>query len=189
MRVFLAVGLDPDARASIKAVSERLRRRLGGKGPRVTWVGDEQLHVTLHFLGEIEDARVARLRTALERPLAQPPFHLTMRHAGVFPPDGAPRVIWVGLDEGGAQLAAIHRELAERLQTIPCDVDTRPFSPHVTIARIRSRGHDSAAPVLSTTAIDPAIESRVDHVTAYESRLTRDGPVYRELARTLCSSR
>ena len=188
MRVFLAVELEPDARASVRAVAERLRRRIGGRGPRITWVGDEQLHVTLHFLGEIDEPRVWHLRTTLERPLTQAPFRLSMGHVGTFPAYGPPRAVWIGVDQGGAPLAAMHRELAERLRAIGCEIDARPFSPHVTIGRVRSSRHDSGAPMLVTPAVDPPISSYVDHVTAYESRLAHDGPVYRELGRTRCSS-
>lgn len=183
MRMFLAVDIESGARAAVMAIVNRLRRTLGDKGPRVTWVGGAQLHITLHFLGEVDDSRVERIRALHEPPLAIAPFQLSLGRIGTFPAYGAPRVIWIGLDEGRAELASIHDDLGERLRAIGVAVESRSFAPHLTIGRIRSRIHPSSARALSPAAIDPPIRSAVECVTAYESRLTRDGPQYHEIVR------
>lgn len=188
MRVFLAVDIDSGARAAVMAIVNRLRRRLGDKGPRVTWVGDAQLHITIHFLGEVDEPRLERIRTVAEAPLAIAPFHVSLVRVGTFPDYGTPRVIWIGVDEGRADLESIHDELGERLRAIGVAVESRPFAPHLTIGRVRSRIHASSAPALSAAPIDPPIRSVVECVTAYESRPTRDGPQYHQIVRVPLTS-
>lgn len=126
MRLFIAIELP----AEIKRSLWMLRCDL----PGARWVAPEQMHLTLAFLGEVEDEQVGPLRAALAR-INLPPFALSFTSTGCFPNRQRPRVLWVGLAPAPrlAQLAAAVQEVL-----LLCDlpVEERPFSPHITLARL-----------------------------------------------------
>src|SRR5262249_49098694 len=96
VRLFVAVELGERARAAIAEEQGRLRA-IAAKGSRVRWVGPEQLHLTLVFLGEVDPARAAGVVQAIGRPIERAPIELTFAGIGAFPPRGAPRALWIGL--------------------------------------------------------------------------------------------
>ena len=177
-RLFVAVDPDGPARARLAALAGELRARVERtKGPRITWVAPDRLHVTLHFVGDVEETRTACLVDRLMRPLDVPPLEITIDRVGVFPPRGRPRVVWAG----GAATDAVrllHRRVGEQLAACGSVPDERPFSPHVTLGRVR----DARGPLGPLPAVGAAIRLAVTRVTLYESQLSSDGPVYTALA-------
>src|SRR4051794_36719961 len=106
MRLFTAVELGAEVRAAAAAYSRGLRSRIEQAGLqfRARWIPEDNLHVTLTFLGEVADARLAAIAAALDAPLVTPRFVAVVAGAGVFPPSGAPRIVWLGIDEGSDAL-------------------------------------------------------------------------------------
>lgn len=136
MRAFLAVPSDPMWVESARRLVGELREKL----PRASWTRPESWHLTLHFLGEVEEGAVVRFAAEIE-PLAMEtvPGDLVARPATVFPDRGRPRVLGVGFDaspgaDSVANLAARAAEIAARLGL---RAEERDFHPHVTFARIR----------------------------------------------------
>ena len=127
MRLFIAIDLP----AEIKQALGQLRCDL----PGARWVAAAQIHLTLAFLGEVEEARVAPLVTELAR-IHLPPFTLDLTGPGCFPHRQRPRVLWVGLTPQPllTQLAAA---VQEALFVCGFPLEERPFSPHLTLARLK----------------------------------------------------
>ncbi len=117
-----------------------------------------------------------------------PVFDIAFGGAGVFPPRGAPRVLWIGVTEGAAALTSLQSEIAERIRGLGLTFDDRPFHPHLTVGRWRESRSDRAArgrrrgeggpPGGSGTVADV----RVTRATLYQSRLSASGPAYTALA-------
>lgn len=179
-RLFLAIDLDEPGRTRLGALAASLRTRLErGGGPRVTWVAPDRMHVTLHFLGEVEEERAESIVAAMAPPIAVSTFTLTIDRLGAFPGRGRPRVLWAGGPAAPA-IGEVHRLMGARMAACGCVLDERPFSPHVTLGRVReARGSLPALP-----RIEPPIQVAVARVTLYESQLSSDGPRYTPVAFT-----
>lgn len=137
-RVFCSVDLTVTAREAAAAYLARLRRYAPPQA-RIGWERPEKLHIALNFLGEIEVARVAAVKQAATRAAyAGTGFTLSLQGAGVFPPRGAPRVFWLGVQDASGGLAALQRRLAEECAASGFPRETRVYRPHVTLARMRT---------------------------------------------------
>src|SRR5262245_22512686 len=190
MRLFIAVDLDDEARAAIADEQRRLKVAFDDARSSIKWVRPDHMHLTLVFLGEVPEARAPAIVDTVNQPVAQPPFDLVFAGIGVFPPRGAPKVLWVGAAAGEADSIGLQRELANRMRRLGVELDQRPFHPHLTLARWKtSRGADRSRAL--ATGPDGAIARvHVDHATLYQSRLSSAGPTYTPLARaTLSASR
>lgn len=180
LRTFIAVALDGAARAALAAWMAEVRPAL----PGFRWTEPENLHLTLRFLGDTAPGALPRLCEALAAAAGGfPAFSLTLRGAGAFPHAGAPRVIWAGA-EGGPVLPALRARLEERVRVLGWAADTKPFRPHVTLARARDpRPRDDVAAALARVRSRPWGTVAVDEVLLVQSTLTPAGPVYTPLER------
>jgi 2'-5' RNA ligase len=180
MRLFLAVTPEPRALDALADLVRHLRVGLGDD-PGLRWVDVEHQHLTLHFLGEIDSARVDALIGALDGPLQELPFEIAFGQLGIFPPAGLPRVIWMGVDRGRTELARVHAELGARLLQAGVSAEQRPFTPHLTLARVRGGRRPSRGlrQQLAALPAPTAIVSGIDRVTLFESDLSGPRPRYR----------
>lgn len=127
-RLFIAIDLP-------KQVCWQLGQLLAEEPPRaVRPVRPAQLHLTLHFLGEVEDEAHAVLPKALAR-VTHDAFPIAIRGTGVFPSHGRPTVLWAGVAES-QPLAELHTGVAAAIESCGLDVERRPYVPHVTLARL-----------------------------------------------------
>jgi len=186
VRLFLAV--DVEARDTLTDVAAAVRRAVepggAGRGRSVRWVDPAQMHLTLHFLGDVPDAAVPALTAALAPPIVRAPFDAALGGAGVFPPSGQVRVIWLGCTRGAAELGEVHRLTGQRLAGLGYTLESRPYSAHVTLGRVKDRAPaDLRERVLScgAGAVGPWT---VSSVTLYQSRLAPSGAVYSAVSRT-----
>ncbi len=184
MRLFVACELDDrvtrEAVRVARALAAALDRRGGGRG--VAWVGQPNLHLTLQFLGEVDEATAAAVAGRLAPPFAHPPFDLAFAGLGTFPPAGPPRVIWLGITAGGDELAAVQGEVARRLEALGFPRARRPFRAHLTLGRVKAPLGPGLGGLLRETAVAPATGCRVDRVTLFESRLSPRGATYSVIA-------
>ncbi len=185
MRLFAAVELDPAVRSAAAAVSQHLRARLEG-ALDARWIPEENLHITLWFIGEVADDRAPALMSALDPPFDVPPFELTIGGAGAFPPSGPPRVLWIGVRRGSPGMTALYNDVGARIEPLGFERERRPYSAHLTIARVREgRGRGPHAPVrrLLSDFDAEAGTSRVSAVTLFRSRLSPKGASYEAVLR------
>lgn len=168
-RLFVAIDLPEEIRQKMITIRSDL------SGAR--WVPTEQLHLTLRFIGDADDALLLALRRGLEETTALP-FSLTFSGIGRFPVRGNPRVLWVGLATSSPLLALQrHVELAcVKAGAIKAE---QRFFPHITVARLKGSTDEEVAAFFSRNA-----EFRCDPFTAkefhlYESTLTGQGAIHR----------
>ena len=126
-RLFVAVDIPEDVKAPLVCLPREL--------PQAHWVHPEQLHLTLRFIGEVEQQTMMAIKAALTR-VSFPPFLLTLCGVGHFPPRSHPRVLWVGMDPCRA-LTQLQQEVELALFDAGIPPDERPFSPHLTLARLK----------------------------------------------------
>ena len=184
MRIFIGIELDDAVRESAAAIAASLRGHLG---PRLAarWIPADNLHITLWFVGEVAEDRAEEILRAVRQPLGGGSFDIQITGAGAFPSSGAPRIFWLGVTSGAERLARLHAEIAGRLRRLGLEPERRPYSAHLTIARIkemRGRDYHRICAALRTIAAD-AGTSRVRAVTVFRSRLSPKGATYEALVR------
>jgi len=180
LRAFVAVEFPAPLRDPVVAVQATLR----AAGADVTWVEPANLHLTLKFLGDVDDAKVPALTDAL-RAAVQPhaAFTMTVEGIGAFPSTRSPKVVWVGVAADPSLLAALAEGVDRACMALGFPSETRPFAPHLTIGRVRSRrGLAPLVKALQTVECLGGTPAPVDHVTLFQSTLSSKGPTYTPLA-------
>ena len=178
-RLFVALDLPEDVRKTVYEVREELA------GFR--WVSQEQLHLTLRFIGDSDDATLERLREGLGN-VCCPPFDLGLNGIGHFPSRGLPRVLWVGMEAAPA-LFTLQTAVEQACVAAGVVPEERCFSPHLTIARLK----EARPEVVRRFEADHAgfrcgpFQAAAFHL--YASSLTQQGAIHRRLATIdLCRS-
>lgn len=180
MRLFFAIPLDETVRGEVRSAIRRL--------PAIDWpwrwIPPENYHLTLKFLGEVEEGRAGELREAgAEAAAGIGPFTLRLGRFGAFPDLARPRVVFFGIEEGFEPCAALASRLEEACEALGFDREQRPFRAHLTLARIKRpltapvRDALRAVPPLPRTA-----SQTIDRFVLMSSRLEPAGAVYDEVA-------
>jgi len=134
LRSFIAIELPDSAQSALSDFQKELKKT----GAAVRWVKPENIHLTLKFLGNVEEKSVDSIVRIIKGTCNKfEPFSLEMKGAGVFPNFKAPRVIWVGVN-GGKAVAGIQNQIENELIPLGFDKEKRTFTPHVTIGRFKS---------------------------------------------------
>ena len=189
IRTFIAIALPDEAQRLVT----NLQNRLKGLAPphTVRWTAIQNIHLTLHFLGDIEAAHVEKVGQALQSSIeASQPFTLTLGGLGAFPNMRRPRILWVGVQGDTEPLSAMHRRLGQALNTaIDFTPEKRPYSPHLTIGRIKqgvpSRHIKQLSQSLETEqAVGRLIKFDVTHISLIKSELKPTGSIYTPLVQT-----
>jgi 2'-5' RNA ligase len=173
MRLFFAVPVPLEARERVGELMRRVQASVGDGTARIRWVRVDGLHLTLRFLGPTPDDRRTPLEAgadALAR--ADAPFEVILDGGGAFPSLAQPRSLWIGIGAGADRLAT----LADRLTAVAGEcglvLDTRPFAPHLTIARTDGvRMGPTAARALADAATGLDIRFTVDRIVLFRSIL------------------
>ena len=133
-RTFIALGLDESLQRYLKGIMRWMAQAL----PSLSWVDAAGIHLTLAFLGELSDQQVSEAFYATELAARTvPPFNYRIAHPGIFGPPDHPRVIWIGVDEPSGKLLQLQRRLKQELAQRDFAIDTRPFSPHLTLSPVK----------------------------------------------------
>jgi 2'-5' RNA ligase len=135
-RVFIAIELPSKIRKRIADHIEHLRSFV--PDARASWSREDNLHLTLKFLGDIPGANVEQLSAAISIAANKvEPFEIVLEGCGAFPPQGQPRVLWIGIDDPSGRLSELNRALEDECAHAGFAREPRAFHPHLTIARIR----------------------------------------------------
>lgn len=181
-RTFIAIDPGKDIRNRLVALQEQLART----GTEVKWVEPENLHITLLFLGEVDERDLPAVCKAVSEVTAQTlAFPITIQSVGCFPNPRRPRTLWVGVGEGTQAVCAVHDALEVSLLELGCyRREERQFTPHLTIGRVKSdRPTDKLAPALAKNTGWVGGETLVREVLVMGSELKPEGPVYTVLSR------
>ena len=170
VRAFLAIPLPRQLQESIRVIQTELQASIA----EARWTRPENLHLTLHFFGEIDQETLEKLKVSvLSIKGCQRPFQVEVKGLGAFPNPYRPRVIWLGLKPRG-QLEQLHRAIEPCLSQAGLTTDSRPYSPHLTIGRLLGGKLDLTE--LFSSMQQKTIEPlTVDRLILYESRLRPEG--------------
>ena len=183
LRVFIAVEIPLSIRQAIQDQTESLRAALG-RG-LVRWVPVENMHLTLKFIGDISPANVdllAQMLTAEAQTCA--PFSLDVSGLGSFPTPRRARVIWIGI-HAPAALTSLQRGIEAAVTRLGYEAETRPFSPHLTIGRVRQQvsasDQQKVRAALEQTSVGALGTAEVTAVHLFKSDLKSSGAEYTDL--------
>lgn len=176
LRLFIAINLPDGTRESLAQLQGQLKHFC----PTAKWVEPQNLHLTLKFLGTVEQEKIIRISSVIGAVAkTQASFDIQLGGTGAFPRMNDPRIIWIGLKQGTPEIVRMAAELQTRLAIEGFPADPRGFSPHLTVARLKDR-----APIQLVEALK-AVENWLDvsPISVYEiclmsSELSRRGPRY-----------
>jgi 2'-5' RNA ligase len=179
MRAFVAIELPKEIRDSLSDIQEKLKTAQAD----VKWVRPQNIHLTLKFLGDINEEQLAKINLILDT-LSKDKKNFSIRIAslGAFPKIDYPRVIWAGIDRGESQTQELAKALEERAEKIGIPKEDRKFSSHITIGRIRSNLRKdklvAGLKELQGYFNETPQEFKVNKITLFKSTLTPRGPIY-----------
>lgn len=175
MRVFIALKIptDPSLIGPIEELSSIGGMKVYGAG----------LHITLSFIGEIEDGRTSDIVNALtEAAEGIGPFDITLEKMGSFPGKNGPRIVWIGTYSNGI-IEALTEKLSERLKALGVEHDVKKFVPHITVGRTRDGfGSPLATDVIEKYGDTEFFKFVCDKLTVYSSELRPEGPIHRAIS-------
>jgi 2'-5' RNA ligase len=176
-RLFLAVDLVPEVRHGLAA---HLDNALGGRRLPGRPVRPESWHLTMRFLGDTDEAGFDRIRAGLDAAARGEVFSIGFAGLGAFPRPQRATVLWLGIDRGGAELAALAGVCEEAARAAGFDPEERPFSAHLTLSRIRP--HQDVHALVEAVPPFPLTQT-VTEVVLFQSHLGRGGARYEVLDR------
>lgn len=186
VRAFIALEIPPLIQESIEKQTARLRHELGND--HVRWVPTHNLHLTLKFLGDVATSHMDFIKSMLNQ-IAEThtAFDLQIGGIGSFPNLKQPRIIWVGI-YAPAGLVPLQKSIEERIVRLGYEKEERPFSPHLTLGRIRQKltalETKKISNTLSTIQLGKIGIARVNSLHLYQSDLNSEGSLYTKLFST-----
>ncbi|MFA5155843.1 MAG: RNA 2',3'-cyclic phosphodiesterase [Candidatus Omnitrophota bacterium] len=179
MRAFIAIDMPKEVKTRLGRIEEQLKT----SGADAKWVEPANIHITLKFLGEIDEktkeSAVAAIKDTAEENAA---FSMQLSSAGAFPDIKYPRIVWVGADAGSAETVKIAKSLEERLEKIGIPKEDREFACHITIARVRSGRNrlklTEGIEKISAELKNECLRLQAGKITLFKSSLSPKGPVY-----------
>jgi 2'-5' RNA ligase len=176
-RIFIAIDISEQARSSVNEYLDGLRH--GFNTIRVSWELTEKLHLTLNFLGDVEEDRIVLINEAIvEVTRMYERFPTEIARTGVFPDRKKPRILWLGIGIGGPEIAELNGEIESKLSKAGFRSEKRKFHAHLTIGRLRE-------PQKSRELVEEHLHSNFDPVTftvsgltLYESKIEKAGSIY-----------
>lgn len=178
MRLFSAVAIAPEAQREI----ERVERELAGRVEVRRWQPVANMHVTVHFFGEVAAEVVPALAERLsDASHVIAPFRLQLGRLGAFPARGHPRVLWLGVDDPQQSLHALERTMRMALSDLGIPQELRPYAPHITLAR-EPKGNVRIRELADEVPVEP-VSWQVTEAALFRSVLTPQGSQYTVLHR------
>ncbi|MHB0998800.1 MAG: RNA 2',3'-cyclic phosphodiesterase [Armatimonadota bacterium] len=176
IRAFIAVRLPDHAKIGLAGIEKKLM----ASGADVKWVAEENFHITLKFLGDVEiarlDAVIEAVRSAAD---GIESFEAELSGTGAFPRPSRPSVVWVGITSGGEQLKVLADRIESALEPFGFAREARGFSPHITLGRTRSqRNVERLQEAISALKHECVDNFRVNSIAVVKSTLKPSGSVY-----------
>lgn len=180
VRTFIAVPLEETAMDAILSLISPLRKR----HPDYRWVDRATLHLTLVFLGNVLAVRIPELDEMLREALRNlPSYDLSLCGMGAYPDHRRARVLWVGCDQGLDETVTLQNAVADAMELCGFPKENRPFSPHITVARLKRTGRPgNIGSTLEQCSHWQGPTTHVNQVQIMGSELLRTGPRYTVLS-------
>jgi 2'-5' RNA ligase len=175
VRLFVAIELSERTRSALG----RIQADLASKCDGVRWIPAHQLHITVKFLGDVPDGDVSKVAEGVGRAAAAcDPFSMEIGECGCFPPRGPVRIVWAGAAEASSALMQCVEAVEAELQPLGFPRESKPFSPHITIGRVREdRSSGGIRAAVQAYGCGKEQES-VSSLTLMSSVLSPKGPTY-----------
>ena len=179
MRLFIAINVSEEVRRNLMSVMNELQRVWRG----VRWVRQDGIHLTLKFLGEVDEKRMDAIVKALKVTASNhDPFHAEVEALGRFPERGRPRVVWSGVKEERGLLKRLAQEVEMSMEREGFERETREFRPHITLGRVKVPGQDEAGlSFLEEHRMTRFGPCEIDRFDLMKSTLLPDGARYEKL--------
>ncbi len=176
VRAFIAITIAEEILARVVTLQAELR----GVGADISWVPPDHLHLTLKFLGDVLQESLLDITQQLTRLAAvYAPFDISFAGAGGFPHLRAPRVLWVGIDEGATILCILADAVDQAMLAVGVPSEARPYRPHLTLGRVRKTTYlDNLLPLLEAHADTRFGTMRATNVRLMRSELSPRGARY-----------
>ena len=197
IRAFLAVELSQELRDKVGALQQELKRRVESEikpDVRISWVQPAKIHLTIKFLGDMDEQVIDPLLGAIEQAIvSQPSVIMPLERLGAFPRPQNPRVLWVGPSENwergteGKRVTDLHGAIEQACEGLSFLHETKPFSPHLTLARIKAGEHQVGVALAISGVLDRPLSLgslTVESVVLMRSELNPTGSVYTKLWET-----
>jgi len=194
IRAFLAVELSQELQAELATVQQDLKRRIEPemkRDTRISWARPASIHLTIKFLGDMDEEVIDPLLVAVEQSIgSQIPVNVPLERLGAFPRPQSPRVLWVGPSENwerrtaAKRIAEIHGAIEQACEGLSFLRETRPFSPHLTLARIKVGERHVGVALAKAGVLDRPLSLGslvVESVVLMKSELKPTGSVYTKL--------
>jgi len=183
IRSFIAIELPAELKLELVQLEARLK---SGEQLGVKWVDPDGIHLTMKFLGNIAVDRVEGITRAMEEAVRGiSPFQLKVKELGVFPNFKRVQVAWVGLSGEVDKLAQLHKRIESNLTPLGFAPESRPFAPHLTLARLRAQtsldNRQGFGQLIANTTFEAAHTIEVDAISLMKSQLTREGAIYSQI--------
>lgn len=178
-RSFIAIESNEKVRKSLRSVQTDLERT----GADLKIVSPENIHLTLRFLGNVSESRIELVEDAINTIETVGSFELRVKDLGVFPKPEFIRVIWAGVLEGADEVKYLQEQLNQNLAKVGFSPDDKEFTPHFTIARVKSgKAKDKLISQIKKRADEDFGSIYVEEMKLKKSKLTPEGPVYSTLS-------
>jgi 2'-5' RNA ligase len=170
--------------SELRGRAERLAPRA-----RISWASAERLHLTVRFIGHVEESKARAIEQVFQPAWEVDPFELTFAGIGTFPPRGDPRVLRAGVTAGLEAISMLERQVTLRLARVNVAAEERPYRPHLTLARVREAAGLRSASLCEGLSDIVLGTIRVEASTLFESRLSSKEPEYVALHKTVLGGR
>jgi 2'-5' RNA ligase len=175
--LFVGCSLGDEAHTALARLAAEVRKGLEGQGWRASWTKPAMLHLTMKFVGDVEPDRAPALVEAMRAACAEStPIAVAVEDLGTFPPRGRPKILFSGIGTGREECVALAAAIEERFAALGIPRESRPFHPHVTLARVREAPRTVTLPPV--TRIDGAFTE----VVLWRSELLPAGARYSRVA-------
>ncbi len=184
IRSFIAIELPDGLKLELVQLEARLK---SGKQPWVKWVNPDSIHLTLKFLGNIAIDRTIEITRAMgEAAQGIPPFHLEVKELGAFPNLKRVQVVWVGMSGDVDKLGQLQQHVESNLARLGFTPESRPFTSHLTLARLRNRvsldERQRFGQLITDTKFEANCTIKVDAISLMRSQLAREGAIYSRIS-------
>lgn len=178
IRSFICIEIPEEILFRLKNVQDHLKPHSRG----VRWVRSEGIHLTLKFLGDVAERRLPDIARAVQLAAQNiKPFDISLNGFGAFPDFRRPRIFWIGIQENAGMLVRLQRRIEEELEKEGFQAEKRPFTPHLTLGRVKSNDNIGAVSrILSAENIGVA-EFRAREIVIKKSELQPSGALYTSL--------
>jgi len=178
IRTFIAISVLEEIKKNIAD----LQRKLKGCGGHIKWVRTESIHLTLKFLGDVEESKIDTIADSLKKAVrTQKSFKISVSGTGAFPNIRQPRVLWVGIDEGKEILTSLASEIDRVCTALGFKPEKRKFSAHLTLGRVKFQKNINTTLNTMNAANFKGGSFRAEEIIIMKSELRPEGALYTPL--------